>query len=253
MEVARSYTKQCFKTIDQFKADHFNIEADGISQQFNGQLDQNNMPLNSVEHDNMVVPVRTYNAHGVQTTSTYMPTQSYHFATFNIANDTNVVAGEMVTPVSVYNKDWDVDDWDPFWNSFQPDMPQGDRIRFNAKEGMLIGGVTINMENRSGRVRGGSDPGFTRNAGEENFAEIGIFCNGFLIGRSGRMNNGAHCLDIPYSTPIGNEFVEIQVKWFKEQYNIIDASGGTWTTVEVDHFRKIVISGVHTWCRNQYR
>lgn len=254
--MARSYTKICAKAKDQFKADHYNREADGISQQFNGQLDQNNMPIASVGPTHLVDPVRTSNEFGVNTISSYMPTQSYHLATWNIANDASTVAEQMPTPAGTYNRDWATNPWQPFWNQFDYTVvTEGSRLRFNAKEGMLIGGVTINVETREGKIRHtGSGPTFTLQTGLDNTCEIGIFCNGILVGRSGQIHTGAFTLDIPFSTPIGNEFCEIVVKWQRDQTASIDDVGTqTWNTVDVDHFLRFVVSGVSTWCRNQYR
>lgn len=257
--MARSYTKECFKALDQFKADHYNREADGVSQQFNGELDQNNMPIASVGPTHMVEPVRTVNAHGVNTISSYMPTQSYHVATWTVANDENTVAAAMPTPAGVvYDVNWDTDPWSPFWNQFDYTVvTQGSRLRFNAKEGMLLGGVTISIEQRTGSVRhvAGGGPSFQSfDEGRLLSAEIGIFCNGVLIGRSGQIYPGAFTLDIPFSTPIGNEFCEIVVKWQRDQnFTSYNETEGTWNTVDNDDFYKFVVAGISTWCRNQYR
>ncbi len=250
VEVARSYTKECFDDGDQFKADHFNSDANGIAQQFNGQLDQNNMPLESCYSEQLKDPVRTSNAFGVATVSSYMPTQSYHYAQWRITNTTT--EENEIGPASVYQTDWMTDSWDPFWNLFDYTVvTQGARIRFESQEGMIIGGLTINCETRSGRIRGGGDPGWTKNSANYENYEIGIFCNGILIGRSGRVYNGAYCLDIPFSTPIGTEYTEIVVKWFKEQNVFVD--GDTWTVTESDHGQLFTVSGMHLWARNQYR
>jgi hypothetical protein len=256
--MARSYTKECFKAKDQFKADHYNREADGVSQQFNGQLDQNNMPIASVVAANLVDPVRTVNAFGVNTVSTYMPTQSYHVATWTVANDENTVAEAMPTPAGVvYSTNYKTDDWNPYWNSFDYTVvTEGARIRFNAKEGMLLGGVTVGIETREGVIThvGGGGPNFTVNVGFEATCELAIFCNGVMVGRTGKIQPGAYILDIPFSTPIGNEFCEIVVKWQRDhRENVPGTAEGTYNQVDVDHHEKFVVTGISTWCRNQYR
>ena len=255
--MARSYTKVCAKAKDQFKADHYNREADGLLQQFNGQLDQNNMPINSVGPTHLIDPIRKSNEFGVFTNSSYMPTQSYHEATWTIANDTGTVRSAMPTPTAVYDANWDNGNINPYWNNFDySKVTQGARIRFNAKEGMLYGGVTISVETREGEVsfqgQGGSTWGPERE-GFENACEIGVFCNGILIARSGKIHCGAFTLDIPFGLPIGNEFCEIVVKWMHEQKTARDEASGTWDTADNDHFYRFVCAGISTWCRNQYR
>jgi len=248
--VARSWTKECFADGDQFKADHFNKDADGVAQQFNGQLDQNNMPLLGCHSEQLIDPIRTSDAFDVNTISSYMPTQSYHYATWRITN-TSTAANE-IGPASVYQTNWTTDSWDPHWNLFDYSVvTQGSRIRFESREGMIIGGVTINCESRSGRVQGGSDPAWHKNSAQYDAYEIGIFVNGVLCGRSGKVYMGALCLDIPFSTPIGTEYTEIVVKWSKEAMSFLD--GTTWTITESDHGELFTMSGMQLWARNQYR
>lgn len=251
--MSRSYTKICAKAKDQFKAKHYNEEANGVLQQFNGQLDQNNMPINSVGPTHLVDPTVKSNEFGVQTKSSYMPTQSYHESTWVIPNDTGTVAEAMPTPAGTYNVNWLTDPWSPFWNQFDYSVvTHGSRLRFNAKEGMIIGGVTINVETRLGKTRYITDPNFEVQSGGDLTCEIGIFVNGVLCGRSGQITVGAYTLDIPFSTPIGNEFTEVVVKWQRDQTASDETSTLPYNTI-LDHHFRFVVSGISTWARNQYR
>ena len=74
--MARTWTVKTSKTRDQFKAEHFNEPANAVAAQFNGKLDQHNMPLDSVMHADLADPVYSDDAYGVDTKSSYMPTQS---------------------------------------------------------------------------------------------------------------------------------------------------------------------------------
>jgi hypothetical protein len=118
------------------------------------------------------------------------------------------------------------------------------------------GGVTVSVETREGLVsfQGSGSP--TWGPDKEGYAhacEIGVFCNGILIARSGKIHCGAFTLDIPFGLPIGNEFCEIVVKWIHEQHTARDEASGTWDTADIDHFYRFVCAGISTWCRNQYR
>lgn len=257
--MARTWTKNDFKDGDQFKADQWNDETNGYAQQFNGQLDQNNMPLLGCKAEQFVAPVRTNNAHGANTTSSYMATQSYHYAQFRMNNDASLTTST-IGPSGIYITDFETNSWEHKWNTIatagSPSIAQGTKIRFNAKEGMIYGGLTISCERRGGRITyiaeiDGSDQSFTVNVGEDNMYEIGVFVNGVLCGRTGDIQVGAWTFDLPYSTPIGTEFVEVEVKWMATQNSFPDTR--IPTTVNNSDFRKFAISGMQLWARNQYR
>tara|TARA_R100000656_G_scaffold117600_3_gene91020 strand:+ start:504 stop:1277 length:774 start_codon:yes stop_codon:yes gene_type:complete len=257
--VARSWTKNEFKAGDQFKADQWNDETNGYAQQFNGQLDQHSMPMLGAKAEQFIAPVRTSNAHGANTTSSYLATQSYHYATYYLDNTASLVTSE-ITPTSIFITDFESQSWENKWNTIPvsgtPSIPQGTKIRFNAKEGMIYGGLTISGERRAGRITyiaeiDGEDESFVINVGEENMYEFGVFVNGVLCGRTGDIQIGAWTYDLPYSTPIGTEFVEVEVKWQATQ-NSFPATQIP-TTVNNADYRKFAISGMQLWARNQYR
>lgn len=253
--MARSWTTETFAAGDQFKADHFNGEANAIAQQVNGELDQNNMPLLGCKSEQLLDPIRTYDEHGVNTVSSYMPTQSYHYQTFFVDNTASIVTSA-ITPTTIFITNFEVQGWDPFWNSIPtagtPSMNQGQMIRFNAREGMIYGSAVISSERRAGRITYITDDGsFNINVGENETYELGVFVNGVLCARTGEIQIGAWCFDLPFTTPIGTEFCEIEVKWMASQ----DAMPNSKipTAVITDHYRLFAIAGLSLWARNQYR
>tara|TARA_R100001463_G_scaffold82651_3_gene137286 strand:- start:1532 stop:2293 length:762 start_codon:yes stop_codon:yes gene_type:complete len=253
--VARTWTVKTAKTRDQFKAEHFNEPANAVASQFNGKLDQHNMPLDSVMHADLADPVYGANAFSVQTKSSYMPTQSYHTAVWDIDSTAGLDTTEFGT--AVYTTNFSSDNWNAKWNSF-PASPvsQGSRVKFNAQEGMIYGGVTASVERRSGRARNqygqGGNVGAEFNIGQSNWHELGVFVNGILCGRSGELNNGSYTVDIPFSTPIGTEFVSIEVKWMADQLVFKDGSVASGTATN-DAYQQYICSGIFLWARNQFR
>jgi len=249
--MARSWTVRQTKVRNQFKAGHFNDEANAAAQQFNGQLDQNNMPLDSVSHDKLESPVQSTNAFGVQTSSSYMATQSYHECTWDV--DNQLTDSGLIGPATIFTTSWDADNWEPFFNEFDyGKVTQGSRLRFNAKEGMLYGGITISAERRAGR-KTTTLPGMSASydVGSELWHEIGVFVNGVLVGRTGKIPIGAYTIDLPFSTPVGTEFTEVVVKWSAS----VDLFAGSQLPSSYTNtdFRIFAVSGMHLWARCQHR
>ena len=253
--MARTWTVKTAKTRDQFKADHFNEPAHAIAGQFNGKLDQHNMPLDSVTHDDLLDPVYSDDAYGVDTKSSYMPTQSYHVAVWDIDSTAGLDTTEFGT--AVFATKFIDTNWNAKWNTF-PASPvtEGSRLKFNAKEGMIFGGVTASVERREGRARdqygAGGNIGSEFNIGAENWHELGVFVNGILCGRTGELNCGSYTVDIPYSTPIGTEFCEVQLKWMANQLIFDDGAIASGNATN-DAYQYYICSGMQLWARNQYR
>ena len=248
--MARTWTVSDARAGDQFKASQFNDEANASAQQINGNLDQNNMPMNSVTAAKFADPVIEDNVYGDWTTSTYMPTQSYHVSTHVVDNET--VEPSVLGPNTIYLSDWTVDEWRPFWNSM--DLGGDETLIFRAKEGMLYGGLTMSLERRTAYniiMDNGVPSYFTQ--GEDVTSEIGIFVNGVLVARTGEMFAGAYTIDLPFSSPIGTELVTIEVKWTSAQGLTPSLPGITTGATNIDVHKYFACAGLQLWARNQYR
>ena len=121
---------------------------------------------------------------------------------------------------------------------------------------MIFGGVTASVERREGRARNqygqGGNIGSEFNIGAENWHELGVFVNGILCGRTGELNCGSYTVDIPYSTPIGTEFCEVQLKWMANQLIFDDGAIASGNATN-DAYQYYICSGMQLWARNQYR
>jgi len=249
--MARTWTTHGGMPGDQFKADHVNDEANAIAQQVNGQLDQNNMPLETITHEHFVDPVVENNVYGDNTLSTYMSTQSYHQSTYAPANE-EVEQGDL-GPNTIFTTNWEDDNWNPFWNSIDTNTG-AETLIFRSNEGMIYGGVTLSLERRTAYkviYDNGVPSYFVR--GEDTISEIGVFCNDVLIARTGEITTGAITIDLPFSCPIGSELCTIEVKFKSSQGVIAGTAGIISGVINTDVNKFFACSGWQLWARNQYR
>lgn len=247
--MSRTWTTKAFIGSDQFKASDFSSEANAEAQQVNGKLGQNNLPLDSVVGDKLVDGIVQTNAYGDNTKSSYLPTQSYHVNTFISANETT--EADVVGAPEDYNTNWSVNSWDPFWNSFET---ENSTLKFVSREGMIYGDVNLSGERRIGRVHytPAEGPGATVFVGHGGWWRIGVFVNGVLVADTGEIQVGGYSIDLPFSTPIGSEYCEVEVKWMANQ-DLYQELTGIGSSIENADFQKFVCAGIHVFARNQYR
>jgi len=247
--MSRTWTTKAFVGADQFKATDFSSEANAQAQQVNGKLDQHNLPLDSVDNNKFLDGIVQTNVYGDNTKSSYLPTQSYHVNSFVPANE--VTETDVIGSPEDYQTQWTTDSWDPFWNSFET---VNSTLKFISKEGMIYGDVNLSGERRIGRVKYFPEEGaaLTVFAGRSGWWRIGVFVNGVLVADTGEIQVGAYSIDLPFSSPIGSEYCEVEVKWMANQDMYLDI--GTWVSDYVNEdFNKWICSGMHVFARNQYR
>lgn len=247
--MSRTWTTKAFVGLDQFKASDFSSEANAEAQQVNGKMGQNNMPLDSVDNNKLSDGLVQTNVYGDNTVSSYLPTQSYHVNTFISDNEDTTV--DVIGAPQDYLTNWETNSWDPFWNSF---ADENSTLKFVSKEGMIYGDVNLSGERRIGRVHysDGDNPGATVFTGLGGWWRIGVFVNGVLVADTGEIQVGGYSIDLPFSTPIGSEYCEVEVKWMANQ-DLYQDLPGIVGTINNDDFQKFICAGIHLFARNQYR
>lgn len=245
--MARQYTIGPQLAGDIILIDPQNDEINQTVGELNGSLDQNNMPLDTVDRTRLVAPVQTVIAGPPAQTSYTYPSQSYHIA--QVCNLTVSI------PVSL---------WSMGWNAFeatnQPQDRSGFVLDFTAQEGMLKGEAVIDFEHRQSYFLFGArvENVNTEQAlvKDQHTGELGVFVNDVLVARTGPVYIacGRHTYTIPYATPVKSGPVHVDVRWLIDYKNIRKIfTSGTNYNIGLNQIYPIQVRSRKLWCRNQYR
>lgn len=253
----RQYTQRAFIGGNIANAEDWNAELSSATSELNGQLDQNNMPLDTVDGSRLtpaVVVTEVDNsafAHDL-ITHTYMQSQSYHTSSSCLI-DTN--PGSMT-----YSTTWSKGDWQLGWMRLAEKRLvtvggvtyyAGSELRFDAKEGMLVGEAFIDATWRGSYLTGLIDGVGVGSPRVKNFAEFGVFVNDVCVARTGlQFLGGRFTFVIPFSTPVATQECVIDLR-FRLQYTN-QKTGPTFTIVTED-IAPFTLGDSGVWARNQYR
>jgi hypothetical protein len=253
----RQYTQRAFIGGNLANAEDWNGELSTAASELSGQLDQNNMPLDTV-NGSKVVPAtvvtevdNTAFAHDL-ITHTYMQSQSYHVSSSCLI-DTD--------PGSVtYSTAWQKEDWQLGWMRLAEKRLvvvggktyfAGSELRFNAKEGMLVGEAFIDATWRGSYLTGLIDGIGVGSPRVRNFAEFGVFVNDVCVARTGlQFLGGRFTFVIPYSTPVATQECVIDLR-FRLQFT--NQKAGSTFTIVTEDIRPFTLGDSGVWARNQYR
>ena len=245
--MARQYTIGPQLAGDIILIDRQNDEINQAVGELNGSLDQNNMPLNSVDRTRVVAPVVTSIAGPPAQTNYVYPSQAYYIAQY--------CASTVSIPVT---------QWSLGWNPFEAAATANDRsgfvLDFTAQEGMLKGEAVIDFEHRQSyyvfwKLADGAS-GFTQNIKDQHTGELGVFVNDVLVARTGPVYIacGRHTYTIPYATPVKSGPVHVDVRWLIDFKNIEQVFAlGVIYDPAVNQVYPVQVYSRQLWCRNQYR
>lgn len=261
----RQYTQRAFIGGNLTNASDINEELSVAAAETNGQLDQNNMPLNSVTADRLVEPkaqVEVENVGVNETTRvvhTYMPSQSYHVSE-NTDND-SIGLG----PLAVFSPS----DWRLGWMKLSEKRTTiiggvpyyaGAEVTFAAQEGMIVGEALVDFEWRASwrdiHYQLTPPPQETFDTKtvltQDNYIELGVFVNDVCCARTDlQWQGGRFTYVLPYSTPIGTTtaVVDIRLRLFFSNKFITLPLG----TLVDSAMAPVWIHDSSLWARNQYR
>jgi hypothetical protein len=261
----RQYTQRAFIGGNIAKTDDINEELSVAAAESNGQLDQNNMPLNSVTAARMVEPkpqvevdntavARFFVAH------TYMPSQSYHVSEYNDADPTNLTFSSTT---------YDPADWRLGWMKLSEKRTTpiggtnyyaGAEVTFDAQEGMIVGEVLVDLEWRASwrDIRYQLTPPPNEELKtitvltQDNYIELGVFVNDVCCARTDvQWLGGRFTYVLPYSTPIGTTTAVVDIRmrlFFSNKFVTL-----TLGTVVDSAIAPVKVYDSSIWARNQYR
>jgi hypothetical protein len=184
----RTYTVRAFKDGNINAADNVVQELRNAIEPLNNQLDGHNLPLKTISEQHLTDCVAfAYN----QTVGTIGPVRSHYRVgprqsdlTFS-ASSGNIFQG---------------------WNTIESDF----RLEFEAREGMIKGAAVICGRKYATFFTSG---GLSVEKGTQGAWELAVFANGVMIAISGLIPAGTFTIDLPFSAPVGSEFVTIEAKW----------------------------------------
>ena len=222
--------------------------------EINGQLDQNNMPLSTVDDSKVADPIldveldttvisRYLVAHS------YMPSQSYHVSS---------LVDDDPTDVTFETSTWAPDDWFLGWQrlsqkrltpNFGTNYYAGAEVQFEAKEGMLVGEILIDASWRQSFRQVNVEGDLVTKERNDGFIEFGAFCNDVCIARSDlQWLGGRFTFVLPFSTPIGSTGCIVDIR-----FRLIFINGKEINPIISESIASFKVRDSSIFVRNQYR
>jgi hypothetical protein len=221
----------------------FNFNLGKSLNEFNGNMNGNNLPVHSVTSLNLQKPVAgTITSGAVDGFNTVMPSQAYH----SIKRDyRNTGGGDIWTPL--VSLDLNADNWNKGWNKLSDNSNFTDcYLQFDAREGALIGCATIDYSHGTDMIRVTSG-GITVNTsvGFGWWSEWAVFVNDVMVARTGQIPPRRITVQLPFNVPIGSQPAKVDVRWMSNVSKELGVDNSFGTTFD--------IFSATCWTRNQYR
>lgn len=251
----RVYTQSQFFGNQISKADDFLDEAFAAASEFNGLLDQNNMPLSSVASADLKAATvtidyvnATYPAHKV--CHTYQQSQAYHVSVFCGTDPQSGLQDSDSFTKAEFQLGWqrlaekrvEVDGNGVSWYP-------GAAITFNALDGMLVGEAMVDLEWRASYTAGFVNPDTFATIRYNTFIEVGVFINDVCCARTDRQwLGGRFTYVVPFSTPCGTGPTTADIR-----IRIMFESTSTDPSISIFEVPDVIVTDSKLWIRNQYR
>ena len=244
----KQFTEIPIQNLDQVKTGSLTKNTDKYIGEFNGELDSNNLPIDSIITSSMkkpqVIVADTAGSNIKQ--SAHMPSQRYYITKIN--NQTQ--SKDIYTPSLTVNLD--TDDWSKGFNHL-PSLSsiwEGYHLDFEAQEGSLIGCATIDWEHGTQvyNVQITESPNSSQPMSRGNgwWTEWGVFVNNVMVSRSGPIYPRRHTTQLPFHVPCGSQSISIDVR---VRLNTFYVTGNA----AVFHSTPFNLWSTTIWCRNEYR
>lgn len=246
--MARTYTTRTLLPLGQAKVEDFNSEIMGAVQEFNGQLDGHQLPLQQITASHIKQPTASTQYINMDGTySTYMTTQSYHQSEHTVGNT--------FARLEYNNVLWQGGNaWIRLRDVLVDDSVNlgGAQLTFNALEGMLVGCAVIDFF---------FDPGeyeFTNNVGtadrliafdEEYYIEWGVFIDDVCVSQSGLIWPRRMTLNLPFNAPVSSKLCKVDIRFKIVFADTVDFPAG----FNIFREQGMQYNGGNLWVRNQYR
>lgn len=261
----RQYTQRTFIGGNIANAEDWNSELSSAASELNGQLDQNNMPLASVDDPKVADPVTVVDVDSTTVNRffiahSYMPTQSYHISECSDADPTDL---------TFFTTTFNPDDWRRAWHRLAEKRTTpvggtnryaGSELQFQAQEGMIVGEVLFDASWRISYwswTASSDDGGFTgATSRNDAFIEVGVFVNDVCCARTDfQWCGGRFTYHLPFSTPIGTTPVLIDIRFRLSFDNVKEPASTPSVTFSIKEnwINPFQVRDSQIWARNVYR
>jgi len=257
--MAKTYTPTRPKEAGDFALEEdFNKPVSGWMKEFNGQLDGQQLPAETIANTKIIKGANMDTAFDTKPDGSRQigkgqrnATQSYWYVTSAISAftwDRNSAGAASLGPPAVtysnYTNQWLVGIW-PLYN----DIDDGVFMRIPTEEGMLTGGATVDVEFGSAEITGG---GLTATYGSSWRYQVYVFVDGICVATTGlqpAMKRRSHTL--PFAVPVPTkDAVEIDIRISAT----CDGSGVTNPYADTStEDAQLNITNTQIWARNVYR
>jgi len=225
------------------KPQTFNNNLEKVLNEYNGNLNGNNLPVYSVQTDDIIDPAPfTGIAGAVSGFKQELTSQGF----YSIRRSSSFEGGTDVwTPILQLHLA--TDDWSKGWNrlTYYSGFSQC-LLNFDAREGMLVGCATIDWAHGTDAMVVSEDSlNFTANRGHDWTSQWGVFVNDVLVARTASIPPKRHTSSIPFSIPCGSQNIKIDVRWI--------SAISDYNTSGTPHGSVFEVYSAEIWTRNVVR
>jgi hypothetical protein len=211
------------------KPQTFNNNLEKVLNEYNGNLNGNNLPVYSVQTDDIVDPAPVTGISGAVTGFKQDLTSQGFYSIRRSSSFEG--ASDVWTPI--LQLDLKTDDWSKGWNrlTYYSGFSQC-LLNFDAREGMLVGCATIDWAHGTDMmlITSGDPPiDFSGTRGNDWTSQWGVFVNDVLVARTAAIPPKRHTSSIPFSIPCGSQTIKVDVRWISviSDYNATGAPHGS--------------------------
>jgi hypothetical protein len=239
--MSKVFTDLPLYPFQQARAESFNNNLDKVIDEVNGNLNSNNMPINSISANQMLPGV------GSETTVSGHKQLVWdgQFQKYRRNRKWNTFEGSLNFYEPVVSIDLTTSNWTSGWNKLSDFSFGYLPINMNCKEGMLSGCANIDFHHGIQVVRSSTSPSAPKLYGYGWHTEWAVFANDSLIAQTDKIYTNRTTINLPYKLGVGSGAITLDIR-----FKVIT---GRDTTVIEDPTTLLDIFGAGIWARNTFR
>lgn len=255
----KTYTVQTFQPKDFTNAEDFDLESSNVISVFNGVLDAQQLPYETMERENFIANSRiaidsrpdgsAQNGIGIiqSTQAFYKVSSALSTFTWNrLSPSGSGPVAVLGPPLASYTSN--NSSWASGISSLSENIQLGSFLRFVSKEGMIRGCAQVDVEYFFVSQEA---VGLTGNFGASWRWQIYVFINDVMVSTTGPQPAGRRrTVSLPFSIPTAaNESINIDIRWS----GTFDGAGTSPANIVKVDEATIRFYNCQLWARNQYR